>query len=514
MSWLSALTLTPLFAGAAVLLGRLDKHARVVCSLVSLLLLGISLYVFFTANAGSTGLQFREFRTLFGSAAIGWNLAVDGWGLSFQLLAALVVASAALTADDEIEGGSAWILTIGGAAMGVILSFNLLLTMLFLALFIFCITFAALEALGNAGRQAISAWLGSAATGWLLLLATTILLGVDTSNTSNTNVISFNHPSLLRLNLEAEPASLRLILFTTALAALAGLWPFGGGHASLARHLPSSLAQVTFLLPPLIAVLLLARYGLPIFAGAVLPLAPWLYGGALVVASFAAIQCLTKTSLQVQLQHTITAFVGTTLAAMFVLSAGATTGALLLLANATLALALVWHLLGWLNKNGLSDPDAWTLSQAVTDHPWLLVLTLLGLWSWAALPASAGFSAQVLMLFSTLDLALASYNKGGSLNLIYAALALALPVLLISCYVGVHVFALPGQSAQSSNLSLVVSLRQRWALALLALAILTLSLQPTYLLSRSNAAIKFIYERRLLGSDPQRAPSYEAPLEP
>lgn len=511
MSWLSALTLVPLFAGAAVLLGRLDNYARRLCGVAALLVAAVSLYVFLSASANSAQLQFREFRTLFGSAAIGWNLAVDGWGLVLQLLTAVLVAAAAWTADDEVEGGSAWILTIGGAALGAILSFNLLLTLLFLALLVFCIAFAALEALGPSDRGSVGVWLGSAASGWLLLLAAAVLLGSDTGKAG---VVSFNYPSLLRLTLDMEAGNLRFALVIAGSFALAGLWPFGGGRASLARRLPSSLAAVTFLLPPLVALLFLARFGLPLFPKSVVAFAPWLYASALTAAIYAAGQCLAKPALRTQLLYAPAVLAGTTMAAMLVLDAGSASSALLLLANGLLALALLWQVLGWLNKNGPIDPDAWTLANAVAERPWLLALTFAAFWAWGALPASGGFSAHLLMLFTTLDRALAGYNKGDDFGVIYTALALAIPTLLIACHAGLALFAMRGQNGGEASAVFGVSARQKAALALLASALAVLALQPTWLLSRSEAAVQFTYERRLLGSDALRAPSYEGPLEP
>ena len=97
--WLTALTLIPLLGGVVVVgLGEQKKLARNLTLTFSLLVLGLTLFLWKSFNAASGELQFTEQFDWVKSLGIQYRLGVDGLGLLMLLLTAIVTPLALLAA--------------------------------------------------------------------------------------------------------------------------------------------------------------------------------------------------------------------------------------------------------------------------------------------------------------------------------------------------------------------------------------------------------------------------------
>jgi NADH-quinone oxidoreductase subunit M len=126
--WLTALTLIPLFGGAAVIgLGANKAVARKLTLAVSFLSLGVTLFLWKNFNAASGDLQFTEQFDWVKSLGIQYRLGVDGLSILMLLLTAIVTPLSLMASwqnDDKPHIFGALVLWLQAGLFGTFTALN------------------------------------------------------------------------------------------------------------------------------------------------------------------------------------------------------------------------------------------------------------------------------------------------------------------------------------------------------------------------------------------------------
>jgi NADH-quinone oxidoreductase subunit M len=341
---LSLLLALPLFGAVVVALLPRERADLIkgVALAVALVVLALSLPLYFGFKTGAPGFQFEETAAWVPGLAIGYHVGIDGISLFLVLLTALLTAAAVLSSwtaiTEQVKEYMILMLLMETAMLGVFVALDLFLFYVFWEASL--IPMALL--IGRWGGQrrvyaAIKFFLFTLAGSSLMLVAAIVLyLQGGTSDL----------PALLNTPL---PAGLQLWLFAAFALAFAVKVPLFPFHTWLpAAHVEAPTAGSVILAGVLLKMGAYGylRFALPLFPAAIPAFAPWLSILALIGIVYGALVALAQEDVKSLVAYSSVAHMGFIVLGIFALTAQAASGAVLQMVNHGLSTGALFLLVG------------------------------------------------------------------------------------------------------------------------------------------------------------------------
>ena len=228
--FLTVLVLVPAVGAAVVALVPRQSVSRwfheIVGAAVALATLVVAVIIAFRFKTGDGGYQMVSDHVWAKQLGIHWSLGIDGISLFLVVMTALLFPLAVLGARARRDPRSfvAWVLLLEAACLGSFVSLDLVLFFLFFELTLVPAYFL-IGTWGYArrGYAAIKFFIYTFAGSAFLLVG---ILAVAFIHQSQTGVLTFELPALMRTHLSGVEGVLLFIAFTAAFAVKAPVFPF------------------------------------------------------------------------------------------------------------------------------------------------------------------------------------------------------------------------------------------------------------------------------------------------
>lgn len=402
MPWLSFIIFCPLVA--ALLIAILPRDLRVLFRLLAVVATFLSmagaLWVFFTFETGSAGLQFEEYSPWIRALGAGFHLGVDGLNVGLVLLAAVVAFAAACLAREVTHREKEFYLLLmlmTGGVIGAFAAFDVLLFFVFHELALIP-TFLMIGIWGRGNEREYASF---KLTLYLTVGSLLVLLGLiglcAAAEFRSLDLVDLQ----VHLAIDPAPPAWQKTLFGLLLfgfGILVALWPFHTWAPTGYAAAPTPTAMLhagvlkKFGLYGLIrvAVPMLpegARTWLPVLA--VLCLGNILYSGLV---------AMRQRDLNLLVGNSSVAHVGFAFLGIASLSILGVTGAVVVMVAHGFLAALLFGLNGWLHARfGSTQMDRF--GGLLGALPFVGTLLVMAMLAGCGLPGFAGFPGEALVLF-------------------------------------------------------------------------------------------------------------------
>ena len=482
---LSGLVFLPVLGAVGVmLLPRREGLLRAVALSTSLLTLALAVWVFWTFPPGEKGFRWVERAPWIPALGVHYQLGVDGISLLLVVLTAFLFPVAQLGTWDavrhRVKEYLSLLLLLEGAVLGTFLALDLVLFYVFWEAVLIPMYFLIGLWGGERRRYAAVKFFLFTMAGSVLMLLAIIVLSL---RTGTSDVLR-----LLETPLSGEEPRWLFWAFTAAFAIKVPLFP-------LHTWLPDAHVEAPTAGSVILAGLLLKmgaygllRYSLGLFPLAARDAAPLLCGLAVVGILYGGAVAFAQQDVKKLVAYSSISHLGFVVLGTFVFTLQGMHGALLQMVNHGLSTGGLFLLVGVLYERAHTR-EMEAFGGVAKVMPTFAALSLLIVFSSAALPGTNGFVGEFLILLGTFraDVRLAALAAGG---VILSAVYLLWMVQRV--YFG------PVRVERTS----FVPLTWKEATALLALvfAILWIGIHPRPLLERSEAAVTALSSRlRVMG---------------
>jgi NADH-quinone oxidoreductase subunit M len=399
---LGALTFLPLLGMAVAFFARSQRQAFLVGTLSAGLELGLALYLLSAFDADSSRLQFTEhYRFL---SVFGLHFGVDGLSVLFIAVTALLGLLLMLYGEVAQERSPglyvANLLAFQAALMGLFESVNLL--QFWLLSCVELIPATAILKLWGTHRdkeRAVALYLQFMASGLLMVLAGTLLLGWN--HASATGTWSFEPAALLRTPPPPLLQSMAFVLIFYGLAIRLAQFPFHAWLPEISQHGTHATLGV-LLVGAKVGIYALLRFVLPLLPEAVHFFKPLVVGLGLTGVFYGALLALMQLSLRRLLAFAVVSQTGMLVLGIFSLNREGLAGALLLSVDFGLAAAGLLFSAGLLLRRAGSALLP-RLGGLFDFMPVLAITFLISALSTMAMPGTPSFDAAHLLLEGTIE---------------------------------------------------------------------------------------------------------------
>ncbi len=352
--FLTLLILLPAAGGLVLALLGLDKGiskdlCHAIAILVSLATLVIAVIAMVTMKVHFGGFQLVSNHTYTGDAlGVRWFLGVDGISIFLVLLSAVLFPLVLVTGQHKAKSRSyaAWVLLLEAAVMGSFLSLDLIVFFLFFELTLVPSYFI-IAGWGHE-RRAYAAlkfflytFLGSA----FLLVG---ILTLAFIHQSQTHVLTFSLVALEHTHLSSSTEILLFLAFTAAFAVKAPLFPFHTWSPDAYTEAPAGGSVILSSVLAKLGTYGIIRFDLTLFPHATRTLAPWLLTLAVIGIVYGAIVACAQRDMKRLVAYSSLAQIGFIALGTFALSTQGLSGAVLLMLNHGLIVAVLFLVIGFI----------------------------------------------------------------------------------------------------------------------------------------------------------------------
>ncbi|MEU8296208.1 NADH-quinone oxidoreductase subunit M [Micromonospora sp. NPDC048909] len=400
--FLSVLTVAPLVGALVVAL--LPRHrpelAKQVAFVWSLLVLVLSVVMWFTFKAGGDRFQFRESYPWIPNWGVSFTFAADGIALVMLMLIAVLVPLVILASWHDAESSKrsvpvyfALLLVLECTMIGVFAAADVFLFYVFFEVMLVPMYFLIGSYGGHQRQYAAVKFFLYSLVGGLFMLAAVIGLWVVGGKT-------FDWQALSQVDISTGTERWLFLGFFLAFAIKAPFFPFHTWLPDAGGAAPAGAAALLVGVLDKVGTFGILRYCLPLFPDAAKWFAPWALALGLIGIIYAALLAVGQNDLKRLVSYTSIAHFGFIGVGIFAFTTQAGTGAVFYMVNHGLATGLLFLVVGMLiarrGSSLISDfGGAGKLVPVLAG-----VLFFAGLAS-LALPGTAPFISEFLVLIGT-----------------------------------------------------------------------------------------------------------------
>jgi NADH-quinone oxidoreductase subunit M len=366
----------------------------------ALVTLAVAITVLVRFRSGVGGFQFVSDHQWASALGIRWDVGVDGISLFLVVLTAVLFPLTMLGARARRDPRSfvAWVLVLEAACLGSFVSLDLVLFFLFFEITLvpayFLIGGWGYERRGYAAiKFFIYTFTGSA----FLLVG---ILAVAFIHQSQTGVLSFELPVLMRTHLTGTEGVLLFLAFTAAFAVKAPLFPFHTWSPDAYAEAPTAGSVLLVAVMAKLGTYGLLRFDLNLFPQASRTLAPLLLTLATIGILYGAVVACAQRDLKRLLAYSSLAQIGFIALGTFALDSQGLAGGVLQMVNHGLIVATLFLLVGWIyeRRGTWQIPQLRGLERAA---PVMAGVFMVALMASIGLPGLNGFVGEFLILIGT-----------------------------------------------------------------------------------------------------------------
>ncbi|MBE9181693.1 NADH-quinone oxidoreductase subunit M [Oculatella sp. LEGE 06141] len=495
---LSTLIWFPVLGAIAIALLP-PRHLKLAALIISGLVLLWTLWIANQFDFTNPLLQFREYLPWLEPLGLNYQLGVDGLSLPLLLLNSLLTWIVLYSSQEDIKRPRLFyslILLVSGAVAGAFLAQNLLLFFLFYEVEL--VPFYLLISIWGGEKRnyaAIKFLLYTAVSGALILVA---FLGVVWLQGAN----SFAYEALMGQSL---PLWLQIVFLSLVLVGFGIKIPLVPLHTWLPDTYVAASAPVAILLGGVLAKLGaygIFRFGLGLFPEAWATLAPGLATWATVSVLYGATIAIAQKDIKRMVAYSSIGHMGYILLGGAALTALSLVGAVAQMVAHGLILAILFHLVGVVEtKVGTRDLDVLNgLMNPVRGLPLVSALLVLGGMASAGIPGLVGFVSEFLVFqgsYSVFPVQTLLCVVGTGLTAVYFVI-----LLNRTCF---------GKLDNAIAYFPKVEWRERVPALILAITIVFLGIQPTWLVRWSESTTLSMVAAVPILAQPTIAQASEAP---
>jgi NADH-quinone oxidoreductase subunit M len=477
---LSVLVFLPLAGGllAAVLCKGGLINPRYTALLFSLATLGISIGLVAGFDGGS-GLQHVEDFTWIGELGIHYRLGVDGLSIFLVLLTTLLWAAATgVSAMRSWERAGLYYLMLGlgeTAALGAFCAQDLALFVLFFDLMLVPFYFL-IGVWGGPGRvQATTKFVIYTLVGSLLMLAAAIATGILA--TPDGGETTFVLEDLAQRTLSPASQEWIFLFFAAAFLVKMPAFPLHAWLPDAYRAAPTPVVMVLSGVLSKVGAYGFLRVALPLYPDASVEYQELLLLIALASILYGSVMAFTQTSATLVVGYSSIAQLGFVTLGIFALRDEGAQGAVLQMVNHGLVVAPLFFIIALLAARAGGSDDLDRMSGIAFRAPVLAALFLIVALSTLAMPGSANFVGELLILIGVFESKLAFAVLAG------VGVALAAVYMIRLYQRSMHNPV--GEAVESRDLSA----RDGAVLVPLTAVIVALALYPQFVLHRSEESV-------------------------
>ncbi|MBW4542171.1 MAG: NADH-quinone oxidoreductase subunit M [Myxacorys chilensis ATA2-1-KO14] len=465
---LSTLIWFPVLGAIAIAVLPL-RQLKLAALTISGIVLLWTLWIAHQFNFTNSLLQFQEYLPWLETLGLNYQLGVDGLSFPLLMLNSLLTWIALYSSKEEIERPRLFyslILLVSGAVAGAFLAQNLLLFFLFYEVEL--VPFYLLISIWGGEKRDYAAMkflLYTALSGALILVAFLGLVWLQGAD-------SFAYDALMGQSL---PLWVQIVLLSLVLVGFGIKIPLVPLHTWLPDTYVAASTPVAILLGGVLAKLGaygIFRFGLGLFPEAWATLAPGLATWATVSVLYGAMVAIAQKDIKRMVAYSSIGHMGYILLGGAALTALSLVGAVTQMVAHGLILAILFHLVGVIEtKVGTRDLDVLNgLMNPVRGLPMVSALLILGGMASAGIPGLVGFVSEFLVFqgsYSVFPLQTLLCVVGTGLTAVYFVI-----LLNRTCF---------GKLDNAIAYFPKVEWRERVPALILALTILFLGIQPTWL---------------------------------
>jgi NADH-quinone oxidoreductase subunit M len=408
---------------------------------------------------------------------IHWSLGIDGISLFLVVMTALLFPLAVLGARARRDPRSfvAWVLLLEAACLGSFVSLDLVLFFVFFELTLVPVYFL-IGTWGYArrGYAAIKFFIYTFAGSAFLLVG---ILAVAFIHQSQTGVLTFELPALMRTHLSGVEGVLLFIAFTAAFAVKAPVFPFHTWSPDAYAEAPTAASVLLAAVMAKLGTYGIIRFDLNLFPQATRTLAPVLLTLAVVGIIYGALVACGQRDLKRLLAYSSLAQIGFIVLGTFALNSQGLSGGVLQMVNHGLIIATLFILVGWIYERRRT----WQVSGLKglqSPAPVLAGVFTVAMMASIGLPGLNGFVGEFLVLIGTF-VAHRWWAVAATAGVIVAAV-----YLLWAYQQGFH-----GEPTEADTKTRDLGWNERLVIAPLVILIVALGVFPKPVLDRINPSV-------------------------
>ncbi|HUY66499.1 MAG TPA: NADH-quinone oxidoreductase subunit M [Acidimicrobiales bacterium] len=479
--FLTVLVLVPAVGAAVVVLVPRQAVNRwfheIVGATVALATLVVAVIIAFRFKTGDGGYQMVSDHVWAKQLGIHWSLGIDGISLFLVVMTALLFPLAVLGARARRDPRSfvAWVLLLEAACLGSFVSLDLVLFFLFFELTLVPAYFL-IGTWGYArrGYAAIKFFIYTFAGSAFLLVG---ILAVAFIHQSQTGVLTFELPALMRTHLSGVEGVLLFIAFTAAFAVKAPVFPFHTWSPDAYAEAPTAASVLLAAVMAKLGTYGIIRFDLNLFPQATRTLAPWLLTLAVVGIVYGAVVACGQRDLKRLLAYSSLAQIGFIVLGTFALNSQGLSGGVLQMVNHGLIIATLFILVGWIYERRRTWQVS-TLKGLQSPAPVLAGVFTVAMMASIGVPGLNGFVGEFLVLIGTF-VAHRWWAVAATAGVIVAAI-----YLLWAYQQGFH-----GEPTEADAKTRDLGWNERLVVAPLVILIVALGVFPKPVLDRINPSV-------------------------
>ena len=479
--FLTVLVLVPAVGAAVVVLVPRQAVNRwfheIVGATVALATLVVAVIIAFRFKTGDGGYQMVSDHVWAKQLGIHWSLGIDGISLFLVVMTALLFPLAVLGARARRDPRSfvAWVLLLEAACLGSFVSLDLVLFFLFFELTLVPAYFL-IGTWGYArrGYAAIKFFIYTFAGSAFLLVG---ILAVAFIHQSQTGVLTFELPALMRTHLSGVEGVLLFIAFTAAFAVKAPVFPFHTWSPDAYAEAPTAASVLLAAVMAKLGTYGIIRFDLNLFPQATRTLAPWLLTLAVVGIVYGAVVACGQRDLKRLLAYSSLAQIGFIVLGTFALNSQGLSGGVLQMVNHGLIIATLFILVGWIYERRRTWQVS-TLKGLQSPAPVLAGVFTVAMMASIGVPGLNGFVGEFLVLIGTF-VAHRWWAVAATAGVVVAAV-----YLLWAYQQGFH-----GEPTESDAKTRDLGWNERLVVAPLVVLIVALGVFPKPVLDRINPSV-------------------------
>jgi NADH-quinone oxidoreductase subunit M len=402
--FLTVLVLVPAIGAAvvaAVPAGRVASWFHEALGVaVSVVTLVVAAAVAFKFQVGVGGFQMVSSHIWATDLGIRWSVGVDGISLFLVLLTAVLFPLTLLGARAKRDPRSfvGWMLLLEAACLGSFVSLDLVLFFLFFELTLVP-TYFLIGGWGYArrGYAAIKFFVYTFAGSAFLLVG---ILAIAFIHQSQTGVLTFALPALMRTHLTGTEGVLLFLAFTAAFAVKAPLFPFHTWSPDAYGEAPTAGSVLLVAVMAKLGTYGIVRFDLNLFPQASRTLAPLLLTLAVIGIVYGSMVAAVQRDLKRLLAYSSLAQIGFIALGTFALNSQGLAGGVIQMVNHGLIIAAQFFLVGWLYERR----GTWQLPHIrglQLPAPVLAGVFTVVMMASVGLPGLNGFVGEFLILLGT-----------------------------------------------------------------------------------------------------------------
>jgi NADH-quinone oxidoreductase subunit M len=369
-------------------------------ALVALFTLVLAVVIAGQFKVGDGGYQMVSDHVWAKQLGIHWSLGVDGISLFLMVMTALLFPLALVGARVRRDPRTfvAWLLLLEAACLGSFVSLDLVLFFLFFELTLVPAYFI-IGGWGYArrGYAAIKFFIYTFAGSAFLLVG---ILAVAFIHQSQSGVLTFELPALMRTHLSGTEGVLLFLAFTAAFAVKAPIFPFHTWSPDAYAEAPTAGAILLASVMAKLGTYGIIRFDLNLFPQATRTLAPWVLTLAVIGILYGALVACAQRDLKRLLAYSSLAGVGFIVLGSFALNSQGLTGGVLQMVNHGLIIATLFILVGWIYERR----GTWQVSNLKglqASAPVMAGVFTVAMLASIGVPGLNGFVSEFLVLIGT-----------------------------------------------------------------------------------------------------------------